>query len=74
MTQRDLLFLVDQEAVPLMTLRLSVPSSTRESVPISPRLYRIRASSRGLLRVYDSGCCYSIRVLRIPEERTEAHH
>ena len=66
MIQRALLFLVDQEAVPLMTLHLSAPSSTRETVPISPRWCRILVSSRGPLRVYGSGRCYSIGVPRTP--------
>jgi hypothetical protein len=69
MIQRALLFLVDQEAVPLMTLHLSVPSSVRESVPIGRRWCRIPASSRGPLRVYDSRYCCSITVPRIPEEK-----
>ena len=66
MIQRALLFLVDQEAVLLMTLHLSAPSSTHESVPISPRWCRILVSSRGPLRVYGSGRCYSIGVPRTP--------
>ena len=67
MQQRVLLFLADQEAVLLMTLHLSVSSSARENFPIDPRCDRILASSRGLLRVYGSGNCCSIIVLRIPE-------
>ena len=65
--QRALLFLVDREAVPLMTLHLSVPSSARESVPRGRRWCRIRASSRGPPRVYGSGCCWPITAPRSPE-------
>ena len=66
--RRALLFLVDQEAVPLMTLHLSAaPSLARESVPRGRRWCRIPASCRGLPRVCGSGCCCSIAAPRSPE-------
>jgi hypothetical protein len=65
--QRALLFLVDREAVPLMTPHLSVPSSARESAPRGRQWCRIHVSSRGPPRVYGSGCCWPIAAPRSPE-------
>ena len=64
--RRALLFLVDQEAVPLMTRHLFVPSSARESAPTVRQWYRIPASFRAPLRVCDLRYCYSIAAPRNP--------